>query len=136
MSTLSTHALDTASGKPAADLPLLLEQQSDAGAWKAYQQSRMKGTLHKNSEAPAWQILAQGTTNADGRCPDLFREGENRLAPGIYRMSFDTAHYFSQQELTGFYPSVEVIFEIHHGDAHYHVPLLISPFGFSTYRGS
>lgn len=136
MSTLSTHALDTASGKPAADLPLLLEKQSNAKAWKAYQQDRIKGARSEAREAPAWEVLARGQTNTDGRCPNLFREGKNRLDPGIYRMIFDTARYFSQQGLTGFYPSVEVIFEIHHDNEHYHVPLLISPFGFSTYRGS
>lgn len=136
MSTLSTHALDTASGKPASGLPLLLEQQSDAQAWTRYQQDRLKGTLGEDAEVPAWQALAQGTTNADGRCPDLLSESENQLSPGIYRMSFDTAHYFTQQGITGFYPRVEVTFEIHANDEHYHVPLLISPFGFSTYRGS
>lgn len=136
MSTLSTHALDTASGKPAAGLPLLLEQQSDAGAWMQYQQNRIKGILSEAATAPVWQVLAQGLTNTDGRCPDLFSEGQNQLQPGIYRMSFDTAHYFTQHGLTGFYPRVEVIFEIHDADEHYHVPLLISPFGFSTYRGS
>lgn len=136
MNTLSTHALDTASGKPAAGLPLLLEQQSDPDAWRSYQKDRVQGTLSETAKAPSWQILAQGFTNIDGRCPDLFREGENSLTPGIYRMSFDTAHYFAQHEITGFYPKVEVIFEIHGNDEHYHVPLLISPFGFSTYRGS
>jgi 5-hydroxyisourate hydrolase len=136
MSTLSTHALDTASGKPAEGLPLLLEQQSDTEGWKQYQHQRIAGTLSEASSAPVWQELAQGITNSDGRCPELFSEGENQLEPGIYRMSFDTAHYFAKHKLTGFYPRVEVIFEIHHTDQHYHVPLLISPFGFSTYRGS
>jgi hydroxyisourate hydrolase len=137
MSTLSTHALDTASGKPATGLPLLLEQQSDSEAWKQYQHKRIKGgPSTEATKAPAWRVLAQGLTNTDGRCPDLFSEGQNQLEPGIYRMSFDTAHYFAQHALTGFYPRVEIIFEIHHSNEHYHVPLLISPFGFSTYRGS
>ncbi len=116
MSTLSTHALDTASGKPAQGLPLVLEKQGASGT--------------------DWQVLAQGVTNADGRCPDLFAEGENALEPGIYRMGFDTGHYFAQHKIVGFYPRVEVMFEIHAANEHYHVPLLISPFGFSTYRGS
>lgn len=136
MSTLSTHALDTASGKPAEGLPLLLEKQSDAEAWQQYQNNRLQGTPTENSTAPSWQVLAQGQTNHDGRCPDLFAAGENTLSPGIYRMSFDTHTYFVNQEIQGFYPRVEVIFEIHAEDEHYHVPLLISPFGFSTYRGS
>lgn len=135
MSTLSTHALDTASGKPAEGLPLLLEK-TDARQWSAYQHARLQGTLATDAEVPYWEVLAQGVTNADGRCPNLFAEGENDLSPGIYRMSFDTAHYFAQHNTVGFYPRVEVLFEIYHPDEHYHVPLLISPFGFSTYRGS
>lgn len=132
MSTLSTHALDTATGRPAAGLNLMLEQQPDAERWKAYCQQRLQGQL---AEKPEWIALAKGVTNADGRCPDLLPAG-SVLSPGVYRMDFDTASYFAQQGQTGFYPLVQVIFEISASDEHYHVPLLLSPYGFSTYRGS
>lgn len=132
MSTLSTHALDTAIGKPAAGLPLMLEKQADGAAWKNYCQDRLAG---KDTPKPAWETLAKGVTNSDGRCPDLLPAG-TQLAPGVYRMDFDTAGYFAQHEQQGFYPLVQVIFEIHAEDEHYHVPLLLSPYGYSTYRGS
>jgi len=132
MSTLSTHALDTALGKPAAGLPLMLEKQPDAQAWKQYCQARLAG---QEAAKPVWQTLAKGVTNADGRCPDLLPVG-TPLEPGIYRMDFDTATYFAQHNQLGFYPLVQVIFEIQAADEHYHVPLLLSPYGFSTYRGS
>ncbi len=132
MSSLSTHALDTATGKPAKGLPLMLEKQPDAEGWKAYCQQRLKG---ESADKPAWETLAKGETNADGRCPDLLPAG-TRLEPGIYRMDFDTATYFDKHNVAGFYPLVQVIFEIQAHDEHYHVPLLISPFGYSTYRGS
>lgn len=114
MISLSTHALDTTLGRPAAGLPLKLERQSEA--------------------AGHWEKLAQGETNADGRCPALLPEGLV-LTPGIYRMDFDTAAYFAAQKVTGFYPLVQVIFEIT-APGHYHIPLLLSPYGYSTYRGS
>lgn len=132
MSTLSTHVLDTATGRPAAGLAVMLEKQPDPAAWKAYCQSRLAG---EESHKPGWETLAKGITNSDGRCPGLLAEGA-RLTPGIYRMDFDTAGYFDRQGLSGFYPLVQVVFEIQAEDDHYHVPLLLSPYGFSTYRGS
>lgn len=132
MSTLSTHVLDTSTGRPAGGLTLMLEKQSQPEAWKAYCQARIKGEA---AEKPSWTRLAQGVTNADGRCPELFPVG-SKLEPGIYRMDFDTASYFEAQGVKGFYPIAQIVFEIHATDEHYHVPLLLSPFGFSTYRGS
>ena len=132
MSTLSTHALDTAVGKPAAGLPLMLEYQPDPAAWRQYCQDRLDG---KPSLKPQWEYIAKGVTNADGRCPELLVPGTT-LAPGLYRMDFDTAAYFEKAETEGFYPLVQIIFEIAATDEHYHIPLLLSPFGYSTYRGS
>ena len=132
MSSLSTHALDTATGHPAKGLPLMLEYQPDAQAWKQYCQDRLAG--HESSK-PVWQTLAKGVTNADGRCPELLAAG-TVIQPGLYRMDFDTASYFQQQGVTGFYPLVQVIFEITASNEHYHIPLLLSPYGYSTYRGS
>ena len=132
MSTLSTHALDTAVGKPAAGLPLMLEYQPDPLAWRQYCLDRLEG---RPSAKPQWQFVARGLTNDDGRCPDLLEKG-TVISPGLYRMDFDTTAYFEKQGVTGFYPLVQVIFEIKAENEHYHVPLLLSPYGYSTYRGS
>ena len=114
MSTISTHILDTAHGRPAAGVPITLERQIGAAGW---------------------QRLGGGTTDDDGRVRTLLADG-NTLDPGTYRMTFATAAYFQAQGVTGFYPVVYVIFAIQAADEHYHVPLLLSPFGYSTYRGS
>jgi len=114
MSTLSTHVLDTQWGRPAAGVPITLEAQDSAGAWRE---------------------LSKGTTNSDGRVKDFLPAGTN-LEPGLYRMTFHTADYFRTHAVRGFYPYVSVVFEIHSAGEHYHVPLLLSPFGYSTYRGS
>ena len=112
MSTISTHVLDLTRGRPAEGVPVALEKQ----------------------EGKDWRALSIGKTNADGRLKELV-PGGHPLAPGVYRLSFDTAVYFEAHEQSGFYPLVQVVFEI--GAAqHYHVPLLLSPFGYSTYRGS
>lgn len=132
MSTLSTHALDTAIGKPAEGLPLMLEYQPDAPAWKQYCQDRLAS---KPALKPEWQFVAKGVTNADGRCPDLLSQ-DILITPGLYRMDFDTASYFQKNSTEGFYPLVQIIFEIKADNEHYHIPLLLSPYGYSTYRGS
>ena len=112
MSQITTHVLDTTLGKPAQGISIILEQSGN-GTWKQ---------------------LASGSTNADGRLPNLL-SADVKLEPGIYRLVFDTASYFKTQGVKGFYPSVTIAFEI--ADAsHYHVPLLLNPFGYSTYRGS
>ena len=117
MSTLSTHVLDTARGRPAAGVPITLD-------------------FHRpTSGLSPWQELASGVTNEDGRVKDLLPPG-SRLEPGLYRMTFNTSAYFKAQGVRGFYPYVEVVFELTAPGEHYHVPLLLSPFGYSTYRGS
>jgi 5-hydroxyisourate hydrolase len=113
-SPITTHVLDTSRGKPAPGLNVTLD-------------------FHEHDTT--WKTIATGTTNADGRVGDLLPEG-TKVAPGFYRLTFDTASYFHRNEEEGFYPSVTVIFEIKDPSAHYHVPLLLSPFGYSTYRGS
>ena len=113
MSQITTHILDTSLGKPAAQVSVQLEQKADDGYWT---------------------IIAQGTTNADGRVSDLL-EKNAVLAFGIYKMVFDTEGYFKKQNIKGFYPTVEIQFYVS-DNAHYHVPLLLNPFGYSTYRGS
>jgi 5-hydroxyisourate hydrolase len=108
MTTLSTHVLDAVSGTPAADVPVVLERQGDGG----------------------WTRLAAATTDADGRSR-AFPE----LDPGVHRLVFDTGAWFAAAGRSGFYPEVAISFSVT-GDPHYHVPLLLSPFAYSTYRGS
>lgn len=112
MSQITTHVLDTTLGKPAQGISIVLEQFSSA----------------------TWKPLGTGNTNADGRLTNLL-SADVKLEPGIYRLIFDTASYFKTQGTKGFYPSVTIAFEISDA-AHYHVPLLLNPFGYSTYRGS
>lgn len=113
MSTISTHILDTAAGTPAEGVPITLEAR----------------------DGDTWQRIGGGVTNHDGRVRDLLTE-RDQLTGGVYRMTFDTKTYFDRCDLAGFYPIVRVVFEVHAEDEHYHVPLLLSPFGYSTYRGS
>lgn len=112
MSPITTHVLDTSRGQPAAGVPVVLEIQAGG----------------------SWTELARGTTNADGRAPDLLPGG--RLERAVYRLRFDTAAYFQACGVAGFYPAVSVVFEVREAAEHHHVPLLLSPFGYSTYRGS
>ena len=113
MSTITTHILDTARGKPAGGVPATLEVES----------------------AGAWELVGKGTTNADGRISDLVPK-EVTLTAGVYRLVFETAKYFANNQIEGFYPQVTVVFRVDDPAKHYHVPLLLSPFGYSTYRGS
>ena len=114
MSAITTHVLDTAQGKPAAGVPVRLEAQAGDGTWTK------KG---------------EGKTDTDGRCRGLLPEGA-ALKAGAYRLTFNTGAYFTSQETQGFYPQVTVEFTVKETAQHYHVPLLLSPFGYSTYRGS
>ena len=115
MSRITTHVLDTALGRPAAGVKVTLERAASADA--------------------AAEVLGQGATDEDGRLRDLAPPGP-ALLPGVYRLTFDTGGYFRDQELEGFYPRVSIEFAVRDGLEHYHVPLLLSPFGYSTYRGS
>ena len=110
MSAITTHILDTSRGQPAAGVPVRLEQQSAGGAWKQ---------------------LGNGVTNSDGRLGSLLPE-DAALTVGIYRLTFDTRAYAPD----GLYPEVSVTFEVRDAGRHYHIPLLLSPYGYTTYRGS
>ncbi len=112
LSQLTTHVLDTTLGKPAQEMTIRLKHFVDNG----------------------WFTLAQGVTNADGRVGDLLPSEKNVL-PGNYKMVFETLRYFKANNTTGLYPVVEICFTVS-DDAHYHIPLLLNPFGYSTYRGS
>ncbi len=114
MKGISTHVLDTAAGKPAAGVPLRIERQTSAGEWITL------GSAH---------------TDSDGRCSQLLA-GDEKLKPAIYRLTFDTGTYFAAQGLHGLYPFVQVVFAVGEGDTHLHIPLLLSPHGYTTYRGS
>ena len=107
--SISTHVLDAVAGAPAPGMSLRLE--------------RADGDL-----------VGTGRTNADGRCPELTEGLE--LEVGTYRLGFDTGAWFADRDTATFYPSVELVFEVTNAAAHYHVPLLLSPFAYSTYRGS
>ena len=112
MSSLSCHVLDTARGRPASGIPVQLACLDTSGAW---------------------QPLASATTNSDGRVPSLGEPAA--LGPGTYRVRFETESYLSQHA-PAFYPYVDVVFEVRANAEHYHIPLLISPYGYTTYRGS
>lgn len=113
MSKITTHVLDVALGRPAANVPVLLEFQS---------------------ADYTWHEAGRGVTDGDGRVKDL-TAGE-ALAASTYRLTFDTRAYFAARQIAGLYPQVIIVFEVRDAQEHYHVPLLLSPFGYSTYRGS
>ena len=113
MSQITTHVLDTSSGKPAQKVPVKLEQPNGSSGW---------------------EVLGEGWTDTDGRISNLL-PAERRLSPGIYRLTFDTGAYFSNAGIRTFYPEVKIVFETT-DENHYHVPLLLNPYGYSTYRGS
>lgn len=112
MSQITTHILDTTRGKPATGVSIFLFQQNGDN----------------------WKQVAVGTTNNDGRIPHLL-EDKMILDPGVYKMRFETKDYFDQQGIPSFYPYVEISFILNDKE-HYHVPLLLNPYGYSTYRGS
>lgn len=108
MSPITTHVLDSASGKPAAGIAVNLAYQNAAGEW---------------------EFLAEGSTDADGRVRNLLPE-DHALKPGLYSLRFHTSG------CSAFFPEVVLRFRVDNVEQHYHVPLLISPFAFTTYRGS
>ncbi|HEX4146858.1 MAG TPA: hydroxyisourate hydrolase [Pirellulales bacterium] len=113
-SLITTHVLDTSTGRPADGMEFELARRTPA--------------------TDGWEMIAQGVTNADGRSPGLEISGPS--IAGIYRLKFATGAYFERQGVTTFYPSVTIEFFLAAADARYHVPLIIGPFGYSTYRGS
>jgi len=108
MGTLSTHVLDTSLGKPAPGITVVLE-------------------------SVAGEALGDAITDGDGRVGNI---GPDRLEAGDYRLRFASGGYFAARGVEAFYPEVVVVFTIADADQHYHVPVLLNPFGYSTYRGS
>ena len=113
-SPITTHVLDLAAGRPGEGIHVTLDQRDSAERWSR---------------------LAEGRTNADGRVGDLL-SSSSALPPGLYRLRFDVGSYFASQGQESFYDQIPIVFEVGDPEEHYHVPLLLSPFGYSTYRGS
>jgi len=113
VSPITTHVLDTSRGQPAPGVGVTLEIQS----------------------AGAWRELSRRTTNGDGRITDLV-SAATQLERGVYRLCFETGAYFRALGIASFYPRISVEFEVREPAQHHHVPLLLSPFGYTTYRGS
>ena len=113
MSQITSHVLDTSLGKPAEGMEIIFQEFTDEESWSQ---------------------IATGTTDPDGRVSDFISD-DHILKPGIYRLVFVTGEYFDQTERSSFYPVIPIVFEIT-DSSHYHVPLLLNPYGYSTYRGS
>ena len=113
MSGISTHVLDTSIGRPAGGISVVLEIESSMGTWEE---------------------VGRGMSNVDGRIADLLAPGS--LAEGTYRLTFDTEAYFRSRNVQGFYPNITVVFQVRDAAQHHHIPLLLTPYGYSTYRGS
>lgn len=111
---ITTHVLDTARGRPAAGVAVVLEQ-----------------SVGKHD----WRTIGYGETDGDGRLESLVPDGKF-LPPGVYRLVFNTHAYFAAQGQSSLYPHVMIVFQTAAGETHYHVPLLVGPFGYTTYRGS
>jgi 5-hydroxyisourate hydrolase len=90
--------------------------------------------LLERQEGSTWTAIGQGETNADGRLPGLLPDGE--LRTGLWRITFDLAAWEQKEGVEGFYPLAQIVFRVRDATSHHHVPLLLSPFGYSTYRGS
>ena len=110
---ISTHILDTALGQPATGVPVTLAYMTNG----------------------AWSPLNELVTDADGRCKDLLPSARS-LEPGMYRIRFETTSYYKRNSLEGLYPYVEIAFTVSAGQPHYHIPLLLTANGYTTYRGS
>jgi 5-hydroxyisourate hydrolase len=110
-SRVTTHVLDATAGRPAAGVAVTLEHETGEG----------------------WHPVASGATDDDGRITDF---GPADLEPGVYRVIFAVAAYFADRGQPAFYPEVVIAFTLDDPTAHYHVPLLLSPYAYSTYRGS
>jgi len=110
---ISTHVLDTARGRPAAGVRVSLERREESGTWTAW---------------------GEGATDGNGRLAGL--AGTRALVAGVFRLRFEIGAYFAAQGIESFHPRVEVAFEIRRPEESHHVPLLVSPFGYTTYRGT
>jgi len=111
---ISTHVLDTTLGKPAVGIPVRLERRQSSGKWS---------------------VLETCATDQDGRCSQLLPD-EAALATGLYRLVFDTHSYFAEKKVASLYPVIEVTFQVRDGESNFHIPLLLSPNGYTTYRGT
>lgn len=116
-SQITTHVLDAARGTPAAGVKVELLRRDDTDG----------------DGGDGWASVASGATDDDGRVNEL---GPERVAPGEYRLRFDTGAYFAARGTPGFYPEVLITFTVDEEGRHHHVPILLSPFAYSTYRGS
>lgn len=112
-SPITTHILDTSIGRPAAGVEV---------------------HLHRVHEGGTTVEIGRGVTNDDGRITDLLAPGS--LAAGTYQISFEVERYFARDGRASFYPRVDITFVVRASSEHYHVPLLLNPYGYSTYRGS
>jgi len=112
MSEITTHVLDISIGRPAAGVPVILEIEKTGG----------------------WKELSRGATDGDGRLRHLLAPGS--LIEGTYRLTFEMQHYFHSRKIEGLYPQVSIVFQVRDAKQNYHIPLLLSPYGYSTYRGS
>ncbi|XP_053678001.1 probable 5-hydroxyisourate hydrolase R09H10.3 [Anopheles nili] len=115
MQNLSTHILDTALGKPAREVPV---------------------TLYRQGPNQTWTKISTGITDEAGRFRNFFDIGQQKLQTGVYKMHFDIEPYFRGRNVESLYPFIEVVFAVSDASQHYHIPLILSPFGYSTYRGS
>jgi len=113
MSAITTHILDISAGAPARGVAVTLERETPEG----------------------WKVIGGGVTDDDGRLRDLLTS-DAILQIGNYRLNFETGNYFFDRQIDCFYPQVTVAFTVRDAAQHFHVPLLLSPFGYSTYRGS
>ncbi|MXZ80873.1 MAG: hydroxyisourate hydrolase [Gammaproteobacteria bacterium] len=114
MDRITTHILDTSKGRPVADIRVQLHVLRDTD----------------------WKQIGSNLTDSDGRTGFAPIDSGNDLEAGVYRIRFNTADYFTRQDVDTFYPYVDIAFRLPDNGEHYHVPLLISPFGYTTYRGS
>jgi 5-hydroxyisourate hydrolase len=110
---ISTHILDTALGRPAAEVPVTLAVMANG----------------------SWSLINDAVTDADGRCKHLL-PATQPLQAGVYRVHFETAAYFERNRVEGLYPYVEIVFAVSDKEQHYHIPLLLTANGYTTYRGS
>jgi 5-hydroxyisourate hydrolase len=117
MKRISTHILDLVLGKPAADVAVRLEKRLE------------------QQDKPGWRLLASERTDRDGRCVQLLPSVAD-FAAGIYRLIFETGSYYEAQKLISLYPLIEITFQVRDGDTDFHIPVLLSPNGYTTYRGS
>ncbi|XP_011865530.1 PREDICTED: 5-hydroxyisourate hydrolase [Vollenhovia emeryi] len=112
--SITTHVLDTSRGRPADGLPVSLYRFED----------------------DKWILLKESTTDSNGRCGDLLQDVRGIGAPGRFKIEFRVNDYFRRIATASIYPMIDVMFDVQHPDEHYHMPLLLNPFGFTTYRGS